>query len=199
MDLSDIRKGDSMVNLNELEEMCKNCTRCGLYKTRTNVVFGKGDTDADLMFIAEAPGEQEDLSGIPFVGRSGQLLDKILASVDISREEIYISNIVKCRPPRNRNPLDAEKEACLPFLRNQVKLIHPKIIVCLGRVAAQSIIDPNFRITREHGTFFYRKGYYFIATYHPSALLRDPSKKREAWEDFKKIKAKYDEIKKESL
>ena len=146
------------------------------------------------MFIGEAPGEQEDLSGIPFVGKSGQLFNKILTSVDISREEIYIANIIKCRPPKNRNPLDIEKISCLPFLRNQVKLIHPKIIVCLGRVSAQSIISPNLKITKEHGIWFYRKGYFLIATYHPSALLRDPSKKRDTWEDFKTIKTKYDEV-----
>lgn len=178
----------------ELEKICNNCTKCDLHKTRTNMVFGKGNIHTNLMFIGEAPGEQEDLSGIPFVGKSGQLFSKILDSVDISREEIYIANIMKCRPPKNRNPLNIEKESCLPYLRNQVKLIHPKIIVCLGRVSAQSIIGPNFKITKEHGIFFDRKGYSLIATYHPSALLRDPSKKRATWEDFKKIKAKYDEF-----
>ncbi|MGH4052004.1 MAG: uracil-DNA glycosylase [Clostridium sp.] len=183
-----------MVDWTELEKMCNNCTKCDLHNTKTNMVFGQGDIHTDLMFICEAPGEQEDLSGIPFVGKSGQLFDKILTSVDISREEIYITNIIKCRPPQNRNPLDIEKKSCLPFLRNQVKLILPKIIVCLGRVSAQSIISPNLKITKEHGIWFYRKGYYLIATYHPSALLRDPSKKRDAWEDFKTIKTKYDEV-----
>ncbi|MBU3181544.1 uracil-DNA glycosylase [Clostridium psychrophilum] len=183
-----------MVDWTELEKMCNNCTKCDLHKTKTNMVFGQGDIHTNLMFIGEAPGEQEDLSGIPFVGKSGQLFDKILTSVDISREEIYIANIIKCRPSQNRNPLDIEKKSCLPFLRNQVKLIHPKIIVCLGRVSAQSIINPNFKITKEHGIWFYRKGYCLIATYHPSALLRDPSKKRDAWEDFKTIKTKYDEF-----
>ncbi|QUI23914.1 uracil-DNA glycosylase [Vallitalea pronyensis] len=183
-----------MIDWVELEKICDNCTRCDLHKTRTHLVFGEGDIHTHLMFIGEAPGEQEDLSGTPFVGKSGQLFNKILASVNIPREEIYIANIVKCRPPRNRNPLETEKNACLPYLRNQVKLIHPKIIVCLGRVSAQSIINKNFRITKEHGVWVDRKGYYLIATYHPSALLRDPTKKREAWEDFKKIKAKYTEV-----
>ncbi|GMQ61445.1 uracil-DNA glycosylase [Vallitalea maricola] len=183
-----------MLDWNELEKICNNCTRCDLYKTRHHMVFGKGDINTNLMFIGEGPGEQEDLTGTPFVGKSGQLFDKILKAVDITREEIYIANIVKCRPPRNRNPLENEKNACLPYLRYQVKLIQPKIIVCLGRVSAQCIIDKNFRITREHGKWVNRKGYNLIATYHPSALLRDPSKKRDAWEDFKKIKEKYIEM-----
>lgn len=186
-----------MVDWTEFERICKNCTKCDLHNTRTNIVFGQGDLHTDLMFISEAPGEQEDLSGVPFVGKSGQLFDKILASVELTRDEIYIANILKCRPPRNRNPLDSEKEACLPYLRYQVQLIHPKIIVCLGRIASQSIIKPDLKITREHGVFFYKNGYCLIPTYHPSALLRDPSKKRDIWEDFKKIKAKYDEVRAE--
>lgn len=183
-----------MIDLMELEKSCTNCTKCDLYKTRNHIVFGKGDIKTNLMFIGEGPGQQEDLTGSPFVGKSGQLFDKILKAINISREEIYITNIVKCRPPNNRNPLEAEKISCLPYLRHQVKLIQPKIIVCLGRISAQCIIDKNFRITRDHGTWVNRKGYNLIATYHPSALLRDPSKKRDAWEDFKKIKAKYSEI-----
>jgi DNA polymerase len=179
----------------QLEKMCHQCTRCELHKTRNNVVFGKGDIHTPLMFIGEAPGEQEDLSGVPFVGKSGQLFDKIIASVDITRQEIFIANILKCRPPGNRNPQADERKACLPYLRKQVSLIHPDIIVCLGRVAAQTIIDLEIKITREHGIWFEQKGYLLIATYHPSALLRDPSKKRDAWEDFKKIKAKYEEVK----
>ena len=185
-----------MVDLKQLEEMCKNCTKCDLHKTRNNLVFGMGNANTDLMFIGEAPGEQEDLTGVPFVGKSGQLFDKILEAVDITREEIFIGNVIKCRPPKNRNPSEIEKQACLPYLRKQVSLIHPKIIVCLGRVAAQTIIKPDLKITKEHGIWTERKGYNMIATYHPSFLLRDPSRKREAWEDFKKIKAKYEEVKK---
>jgi DNA polymerase len=187
-----------MLDWTNLKKTCNNCTNCNLHISRTNIVFGKGNINTKLMFIGEAPGEQEDLSGIPFVGKSGQLFNKILDAINITREDIYIANIVKCRPPKNRNPHEAEKKACIPYLRNQVKLIHPKIIVCLGRVSAQSIIDKNFRITKEHGVWFERKGYYLIATYHPSALLRDPSKKRGAWEDFKKIKAKYFELMQEN-
>ena len=183
-----------MVDWTELESYCLQCTRCDLHKTRRNVVFGQGNRNADLMFIGEAPGEQEDLQGIPFVGKSGQLFDKILAAVHITREEVYIANILKCRPPQNRDPQEDEKATCLPYLRHQVRLIQPKIIVCLGRVAAQSIIDPQFKITKQHGEFFYRKGFYLTATFHPSALLRNPAYKRDTWEDFKKIKTKYDVV-----
>lgn len=158
------------------------------------MVFGSGNKEASLMFIGEGPGQQEDQTGLPFVGRSGKLLDKILKAINIERGDVYIANIVKCRPPNNRDPEENEKKQCLPFLRNQFSLIEPKIIVCLGRVAAQSIIKPKFRITREHGIWTERKGYYMTATYHPSALLRDPSRKREAWEDFKKIRKKLDSI-----
>lgn len=183
-----------MNDLNDLKHLCENCKKCHFYETRHHMVFGQGNSNADLMFISEAPGQQEDLTGIPFVGKSGQLFDSILASVNITRDEIYIANILKCRPPRNRNPLEDEKKACLPFLRAQVKLIHPKIIVCLGRISAQSIIRPDFKITKEHGIWISRNGYYLIATYHPAALLRDPSKKRDVWEDFKEIRARYETI-----
>ncbi|AZO96407.1 uracil-DNA glycosylase [Halocella sp. SP3-1] len=181
----------------ELEQACQACQRCSLYKTRNKLVFGGGNRDASLMFIGEGPGRQEDATGIPFVGKSGQLLDKILAAIDVKREDVYIGNIVKCRPPNNRDPKEDEKKACLPYLRNQVHLIRPRIIVCLGRVAAQSIISPDFKITRQHGSWTERKGYYLTATYHPSALLRVPSRKKEAWEDFKKIKEKLASVQKE--
>lgn len=174
----------------ELERLCQQCRRCSLYKSRKNLVFGTGNKNADLMFIGEGPGREEDETGIPFVGRSGRLLNKILEAVEIKREDVYIANIVKCRPPGNRNPLEEEKEACLPFLRYQVALVRPRIIVCLGSVAARSIIDKDYRITKDHGKWIERKGYYLTATYHPSALLRVPARKKEAWEDFKKIKEK---------
>ena len=183
-----------MLDWESLEETCQSCQRCSLYKNRKNMVFGSGNKKASLMFIGEGPGQQEDQTGLPFVGKSGKLLDKILQAINIEREDVYIANIVKCRPPYNRDPEEDEKKQCLSFLRNQVYLIEPKIIVCLGRVAAQSIIKPKFRITREHGIWIERKGYYITATYHPSALLRDPSRKREAWEDFKKIRSKLDSI-----
>ena len=142
------------------------------------------------MFIGEGPGRQEDLQGLPFVGPAGQLFDKMLAAIDLDRSQVYICNVVKCRPPQNRDPEDDEKAACLPLLRAQVALVKPKIIVCLGRIAGQVVLKPNFRITREHGIWEERKGYHLSATYHPSALLRDPAKKRDSWEDMKKLRQK---------
>ena len=177
-----------------LEGACLNCRKCRLWETRTNVVIGVGNRNADIMFVGEGPGQQEDLQGEPFVGPAGKLLDKMLASIGLEREKVYIANIVKCRPPGNRDPHDDEQEACMNYLRYQLMLVKPKIIVCLGRIAATAIIDKDFKITRQHGQWTERKGYWFIATYHPSALLRDESKKRPAWEDLKLIRAKLDEI-----
>lgn len=177
-----------------LEGACLNCRKCRLWETRTNVVIGVGNRNADIMFVGEGPGQQEDLQGEPFVGPAGKLLDKMLASIGLDREKVYIANIVKCRPPGNRDPHDDEQEACMNYLRYQLMLVKPKIIVCLGRIAATAIIDKDFKITRQHGRWTERKGYWFIATYHPSALLRDESKKRPAWEDLKLIRAKLDEI-----
>lgn len=177
-----------------LEGACLNCRKCRLWETRTNVVIGVGNRNADIMFVGEGPGQQEDLQGEPFVGPAGKLLDKMLASIGLDREKVYIANIVKCRPPGNRDPHDDEQEACMNYLRYQLMLVKPKIIVCLGRIAATAIIDRDFKITRQHGQWTERKGYWFIATYHPSALLRDESKKRPAWEDLKLIRAKLDEI-----
>ena len=183
-----------MLTWNELEERCQNCKRCDLSQTRTNMVFGVGPKDADVMFIGEGPGEQEDLKGEPFVGAAGKLLDDMLSIIDLSRENCYIANIVKCRPPRNRDPLDAEQEACISHLRNQVALIQPKIIVCLGRVAAQKIIYPDFRITQDHGTWIERNGIWITALYHPSALLRDLSKRPETFEDLLILRKKIMQI-----
>ena len=177
-----------------LEGACLNCRKCRLWETRTNVVIGVGNRNADIMFVGEGPGQQEDLQGEPFVGPAGKLLDKMLASIGLDREKVYIANIVKCRPPGNRDPHDDEQEACMNYLRYQLMLVKPKIIVCLGRIAATAIIDKDFKITRQHGQWTERKGYWFIATYHPSALLRDESKKRPAWEDLNMIRAKLDEI-----
>ena len=177
-----------------LEGACLNCRKCRLWETRTNVVIGVGNRNADIMFVGEGPGQQEDLQGEPFVGPAGKLLDKMLASIGLDREKVYIANIVKCRPPGNRDPHDDEQEACMNYLRYQLMLVKPKIIVCLGRIAATAIIYKDFKITRQHGQWTERKGYWFIATYHPSALLRDESKKRPAWEDLKLIRAKLDEI-----
>lgn len=179
----------------ELEPACLQCRKCGLCETRTNVVFGVGNRNADVMFIGEGPGENEDLQGEPFVGRAGQLLDKMLAAVDLDRHtNIYIANIVKCRPPKNRDPEVTEQEACLLWLRNQVALIRPKIIVCLGRVAAMKLLKPDIKITKEHGEFYERNGVLMMATLHPAALLRNPNNKPAAFEDFLKLRKKLDEL-----
>ena len=179
--------------LEALASECANCQKCALGATRTNLVFGTGNPHADLMFVGEAPGEQEDLSGIPFVGRAGQLLDKFLYAVDIERKDVYIANILKCRPPKNRDPLPEEEDACIGYLREQVKLIRPKVIVCLGRISAMRLIKPDFKITKEHGTWFEKGDFLMTAVYHPAALLRDPRKKEDMLEDMKRIKAKLDE------
>ena len=179
----------------KLYNECASCQKCPLHETRTNCVFGVGNKNADLMFVGEAPGEQEDLSGTPFVGRAGQLLDKFLYAVDIDREDVYIANILKCRPPKNRDPLPAEEDACIEYLRSQVKLIKPKIIVCLGRIAAMRLIDPNYKITKEHGNWVKKGNYLMTAVYHPALLLRDPRRKEEMLIDMKKIKEQLDLLK----
>ena len=183
-----------MLDWENLERTCMNCANCGLCQTRHSVVFGVGPRNADVMFIGEGPGEQEDLKGEPFVGPAGKLLDDMLSIIDLSRENCYIANIVKCRPPRNRDPLETEQEACIGYLRNQVALIRPRIIVCLGRIAAQKLIDPSFRITRQHGQWVERNGIWMSATFHPSALLRDVSKRPEAFDDLMSLRAKIKEI-----
>ena len=179
-----------MMDWDKLEKTCLNCTRCGLCETRNHVVFGVGPKDADVMFVGEGPGEQEDLKGEPFVGAAGMLLDDMLSIIDLNRENCYIANIVKCRPPRNRDPLETEQDACIGYLRNQVALIWPKIIVCLGRVAAKRLIDPEYRITREHGTWVQKGGIWMSAIYHPSALLRDVSKRPETFDDLISLREK---------
>ncbi len=182
-------------NWEDLKTACYNCEKCELCSTRTNLVFGVGNPRAEVMFIGEGPGEQEDLKGEPFVGRGGQLLDKMLAVVDLDRNKnIYIANMVKCRPPKNRDPKPEEQDQCINWLRNQVKLIHPKIIVCLGRISAMRVIKPDIKITREHGIFFERKGTLLMATLHPAALLRNPNNKPAAMEDFFKLRDKINEI-----
>lgn len=176
-------------------EKCKNCTLCSLHKTKLNTVFGVGSSDADLMFVGEAPGEKEDESKIPFVGPAGKLFDKYLEYVGISRDEVYIANILKCRPPHNRDPLDAEAKACITYLREQVRAVKPKIIVCLGKISAKYLIHPDFKITVEHGKWFDAKGFKMCALYHPSALLRDSTKKADMLKDMKAIKEVYDKVK----
>ena len=182
-------------NWNELEQECLNCKKCELCQTRNNVVFGVGNKNAEVLFIGEGPGENEDLQGEPFVGRGGKLLDKMLYSVDLSREEnIYIANIVKCRPPKNRDPKPEEQTACTPWLRNQYKLMKPKIIVCLGRIASAKIIKPDIKITKEHGMFFEKGGVLMMPMLHPAAILRDPRKRPEAFRDFQILRDKIKEI-----
>ena len=183
--------GAKVYSLSELEIIAQKCNRCPLAKTRTNVVFGEGSPENTIMFIGEGPGYHEDQLGKPFVGKAGLLFDKMLAAIDLTRKDIYITNIVKCRPPNNRNPSEAEGEKCLDFLRWQVKIVDPKIIVCLGAVAAKKIIRKDFKITTERGIWYQRGKFRIMATYHPAALLRDSNKKGEAWEDWQAIKQMY--------
>lgn len=183
-----------MKSWNELYEACMSCRNCPLCEKRHNVVFGEGAQNAEVMFIGEGPGEQEDLTGRPFVGRGGKFLDEMLAMIELDRSKIFIGNMVKCRPPGNRDPLAAEQEACIGYLRNQVALIRPKIIVCLGRIAAMKLIKEDFKITREHGQWFEKAGVQMTALYHPAALLRDPRKRPETFADLKALQAKIREI-----
>lgn len=184
-----------MLGWDELKASCLKCTGCELCRTRHNVVFGIGNENADIMFVGEGPGEQEDLQGFPFVGPAGMLLDDMLSIIDLDRSKnCYIANIVKCRPPRNRDPLETEQDACIGYLRNQVALIKPKMIVCLGRIAAKRLIDPDYRITRQHGQWEEKGGIWMTAIYHPSALLRDVSKRPETFDDLLAIREKLREI-----
>lgn len=181
--------------LDELRERCLACEKCGLCKTRHNVVFGVGNPESKVMFVGEGPGENEDLQGEPFVGRAGKLLDLMLDAVDLSRKKnIYIANIVKCRPPQNRDPAPEEQEACIGWLREQFSIIRPKIIVCLGRIAAAKMIKPDIRIMKEHGQFIEKNGVLMMATPHPAALLRNPNNKPEAFADFLKLRDKLSEL-----
>ena len=184
-----------MLDWTQLEKSCMGCTRCGLCETRTNVVFGVGERTADIMFVGEGPGEQEDLQGEPFVGPAGKLLDDMLSIIDLDRKvNCYIGNIVKCRPPRNRDPLETEQDACIDYLRNQVALVKPKVIVCLGRIAAKRLIREDNRNTPEHGQWVEKTGVWMTAIYHPSALLRDVDKRPETFDDLLSIRAKLREL-----
>ena len=178
----------------ELRQECQMCQKCALAATRTNVVFGDGAQDAKIMLIGEGPGQREDEQGVPFVGPAGQLLDDMLEIIGLDRTKVYIANVVKCRPPHNRDPLNVEQEACMGFLRRQAALLRPRVIVCLGRIAAKAIIKEDFKITVEHGQWFTRGGVEMTATYHPAALLRDEHKRPESFEDLKAIQAKIREI-----
>jgi len=183
-----------MLGWEELICECTSCKKCGLGETRTNIVIGRGNPQASLLFVGEGPGEQEDIQGLPFVGRAGKLLDLLLEALLIKKDQYYIANIVKCRPPGNRVPLDEEALACLPFLRNQVFLMKPQIIVCLGSTAMKYIIDRDAKITKIRGNWIERKGCNIMPTFHPAALLRDESKKMLMWDDMKKVKQRLDEI-----
>ena len=176
------------MDLESLKKECLSCRACALCENRTKVVFGVGKENAEVMFIGEGPGEQEDRKGEPFVGPAGQLLDDMLEIIDLDRSRVYIANMVKCRPPKNRDPLNIEQEACAHWLKDQIKLINPRIIVCLGRIAAQKFIGEDFKITREHGQWFIKDGMMIMAMYHPSALLRDSRKRPEAFEDLIKLR-----------
>lgn len=178
----------------ELRQMTLQCSRCRLRSTCQQVVFADGNPASRIMFIGEGPGRDEDLQGRPFVGRAGQLLDKILAASSLAREEVYISNVVKCRPPENRLPNPDEVKVCRNFLEAQIRIIKPSIIVCLGSLASQVVIDPKARITQIRGKWFQRQGIKITAAFHPAALLRNDAYKRPTWEDFKKIRDEYQHL-----
>ena len=181
------------MDFEELYRRVENCNKCPLRQTRKNAVIERGSRTAKLMFVGEAPGGTEDETGIPFVGAAGKLLDEYLAAAGIDREEVYICNVLKCRPPQNRDPQPAEEDACMDYLRAQVRLVDPQMIVCLGRISAMRLIKPDFKITAEHGKWFQKGEYLMTAVYHPAALLRDHRKKEDMMEDMKEIKRKLDE------
>ena len=184
-----------MMTWEELEQQCLACQRCALADSRTHVVFGAGQRDAEVMFVGEGPGEHEDLQGEPFVGRGGLLLDEMLSLIGLYRQKnFYICNIVKCRPPKNRDPLNTEQDACIGYLREQITLVRPKLIVCLGRIAANRLIHDDYKITKEHGQWVERDGVFYTAIYHPAALLRDPSKKPETFVDLRSIREKIRQV-----
>lgn len=172
----------------QLKADCARCQRCSLHEQRHNLVFGDGNEQARVLFVGEGPGEQEDLQGRPFVGPAGKLLDDMLEMIDLDRSKVYIANIVKCRPPRNRDPLFTEQDCCAEWLQRQIALLNPEIIVCLGRISAMALIRENFRITKEHGQWYTVDGRAVTAIYHPSALLRDVSKRPETFEDLRGIR-----------
>jgi uracil-DNA glycosylase family 4 len=176
-----------MNHWDDLKRDCLACRGCSLWETRTNVVFGVGNPESEVLLIGEGPGEQEDLRGEPFVGRAGKLLDTMLELIQLDRSKIYIANMVKCRPPKNRDPLEIEQSACAKWLTAQIELMNPKLIICLGRISAMKFIREDFKITREHGQWFEKDGRRVMALYHPAALLRDPGKRPETFEDLKTI------------
>ena len=187
---------DSAASTKALADYCEqicNCTKCRLHEGRNKFVFGVGNPAADVMFVGEGPGHDEDMKGEPFVGRAGQLLDKILAAIKFDRKQIYIANIVKCRPPNNRDPQPDEMSECLPYLKQQIEIINPRFICCLGRVAAQALLGVTTPLGKMRGRFMDFEGRKLMVTYHPAALLRFPQYKRDTWEDVQMLRKAYDE------
>ncbi|HHV07616.1 MAG TPA: uracil-DNA glycosylase [Firmicutes bacterium] len=182
-------------SLEELTEIITACRRCRLRDGCHQVVCGEGNPKADIMLVGEGPGKAEDEAGRPFVGAAGRLLDNILKAVDLSRSEVFIGNVVKCRPPGNRLPLPDEVKACEPYLRAQLRIIKPKIVICLGALAGKTLVDPSLRVTRDRGQWVDKDGFLIMPTFHPAALLRDPRKKRPVWEDFQSVIKRYDQLK----
>ncbi|UCD16636.1 MAG: uracil-DNA glycosylase [Candidatus Zixiibacteriota bacterium] len=191
------KKAPRFRSLAQHESTICDCLKCPLGSTRTNFVYGVGNPGANLLFIGEAPGREEDLQGYPFVGRAGQLLDKILAAIQFSREDVYIANILKCRPPGNRDPQPDEMQMCMPYLLEQVRIIRPKIICALGRISAQALMQTTTPLGKLRRKWHNYHGIPFFVTYHPAALLRFPAYKRDVWEDMQMLRAKYDELARE--
>ena len=192
--ISEDMSKDKSNKLDEYLNSIKDCLECPLGKTRKNIVLGMGNPNADIVFVGEAPGKQEDLQGLPFVGRSGKLLDKMLFSINLSRDDVYILNVLKCRPPDNRDPSKMEIEKCEPYLKRQLQIIKPKLIVALGRISAMTILRTKESLTNMRNQIFDYEGIDFLVTYHPAALLRNPNFKKYAWEDFKLIRDKYSNV-----
>ena len=186
-----IHDNDNIVDLESFHQQIKDCQKCSLGSKRTNFVFGIGNPDADFVFVGEAPGKEEDLKGEPFVGQAGDLLNKILAAINLNRDDVFILNVLKCRPPQNRNPEPDDVEQCEPYLKTQIQLINPKLIIALGKVAAQTLLKINLPLNKMREQTFRYEGIDVLVTYHPAALLRNPELKRPTWEDFKKIKSNY--------
>jgi uracil-DNA glycosylase family 4 len=187
-DRAPLQESETTMTLESIREELGDCHRCKLARTRTNIVFGSGNPGAELVFVGEAPGSDEDQQGLPFVGRAGQLLTKIIESINLKREDVYICNVLKCRPPGNRNPDPEEVAMCNPFMKHQLAAIKPKIVCCLGTFAAQTVLQTVAPISKLRGKFFDMDGLRVIATFHPAYLLRSPDKKREVWEDMKQIR-----------
>jgi DNA polymerase len=185
---------EKAASLDQLNKLISNCKKCALHKGRNNFVFGSGNPNADVMVIGEGPGAEENKQGLPFVGRAGQLLTDILKAIKFSREEVYIGNIVKCRPPDNRTPLPDEMDTCIPYLKKQIELIKPKMILCLGLTAAKGLLKKKESLTALRGKIFYYDGMKVMVTFHPAALLRNPNWKKDCWEDVKKFRKLYEEI-----